>query len=53
MNGPEISTNTHVQIDLSINLCILWDACLEYIILHLWKCLCIRDAGRRGNKIAV
>jgi len=26
MNGPDISTNTHVQIDLSINLCVLRDA---------------------------
>ena len=29
MNGPDISTNTHVQIDLSINLCVPRDTCHE------------------------
>ena len=45
MNGPDISTNTHVQIDQSILGCMPWN------ILRLWGFLCVRNAGCRGNKI--
>ena len=45
MNGSDISTNTHVQIDQLILGCMPWN------ILHLWGFFSVRDAGCRGNKI--
>ena len=35
MNRPDISTNTHVQIDLSINLCVLQDAFHELVCIFM------------------
>ena len=43
--------STKTSSDGSIGLCILWDAYHKIIILRLWGFLCLRDAGRRGNKI--
>ena len=47
------------QISLQIHMfrLIYWSlhptGCMPWIILHLWGFLCVRDAGRRGNKITV
>ena len=35
MNKPDISTNAHVQIDLSINLCVLRYAFLELFCIFV------------------
>ena len=43
----DISTKTHVQIDRSLRPA----ERMSLIILRLWGFLCVRDAGRRGNKI--
>ena len=45
--------STKTSLYQSIHLCVLWDACNQFIILHLWGFLCIRDAGCRSNKITV
>ena len=42
--------STKTSSDLSIDLCVLQDACHELFCIF-GDFLCIRDAGRRGNKL--
>ena len=53
LHERDISTNIHVHIDRSIDLGVLRGACHKLLCLFAWGFLCIRDAGRRGNKITV